>query len=102
LPAPIHTTAPSAPTGLYIRLGGSVSASVLWDTAASTGFAWIVPDLHGNVAAQCSSAGSVSDVFRYDAYGKLIGTSLPAGSVPSPRAGGGRSNSRPRDGPGHG
>jgi RHS repeat-associated protein len=53
-------------------------------TAASTGFAWIVPDLHGNVAAQCSSAGSVSDVFRYDAYGKLIGTSLPAGTVPSP------------------
>jgi RHS repeat-associated protein len=53
-------------------------------TAASTGFAWIVPDLHGNVAAQCSSSGSVSDVFRYDPYGKLIGTSLPAGSVPSP------------------
>jgi RHS repeat-associated protein len=53
-------------------------------TAASTGFAWIVPDLHGNVAAQCSSSGSVSDVFRYDAYGKLIGTSLTAGSVPSP------------------
>jgi RHS repeat-associated protein len=53
-------------------------------TAAATGFAWIVPDLHGNVVAQCSSAGLVTDVFRYDAYGNLIGNSLSAGSVPTP------------------
>ena len=52
-------------------------------TAASNGFAWIVPDLHGNVAAQCGSSGSITDVFRYDAYGNIIGTST-FGSVPSP------------------
>jgi RHS repeat-associated protein len=51
---------------------------------ASGGFAWIVPDLHGNVAAQCSASGTIVDVFRYDAYGKVIGSALPAGPVPSP------------------
>jgi RHS repeat-associated protein len=52
-------------------------------TAASNGFAWIVPDLHGNVAAQCGISGSITDAFRYDAYGNIIGTST-IGSVPSP------------------
>ncbi len=28
-----------------------------------------MPDLHGNIAAQCTAAGSIEDVFRYDAYG---------------------------------
>jgi RHS repeat-associated protein len=58
-------------------------------TAASNGFAWIVPDLHGNVAAQCGISGSITDVFRYDAYGNIIGTST-IGSVPSPWRFGGR------------
>jgi RHS repeat-associated protein len=97
-----HATTTTLDTYSYIGSGDTVSVDVstagagntleagidaMGDrlaTAASTGFAWIVPDLHGNVAAQCSSSGSVSDVFRYDAYGKLIGTSLTAGSVPSP------------------
>jgi RHS repeat-associated protein len=79
----------TAGTGNTLKAGIDAMGDRL-ATAASTGFAWIVPDLHGNVAAQCSSAGSVSDVFRYDAYGKLIGTSLPAGSVPSPWRFGGR------------
>jgi len=79
----------SSGTGNTLKAGIDAMGDRL-STAASTGFAWIVPDLHGNVAAQCSSSGSVSDVFRYDAYGNLIGTSLPAGSVPSPWRFGGR------------
>jgi RHS repeat-associated protein len=58
-------------------------------TSATAGFAWIVPDLHGNVAAQCGSTGTITDVFRYDPYGKIIGTSI-TGSVPSPWRFGGR------------
>jgi RHS repeat-associated protein len=41
-----------------------------------------VADLHGNVAAQCSG-GVITDAFRYDAYGKAIGTSL-TGTIASP------------------
>jgi RHS repeat-associated protein len=58
-------------------------------TSATAGFAWIVPDLHGNVAAQCGASGTITDVFRYDPYGKIIGTST-TGSVPSPWRFGGR------------
>jgi RHS repeat-associated protein len=48
-------------------------------------FGWILPDLHGNVVAQFGkSSATIVDVFRYDAYGKTIGTALPPSSVPSP------------------
>jgi RHS repeat-associated protein len=53
-------------------------------SSSTGGFAWIVPDLHGNVAAQCSGSGSVIDVFRYDAYGNALGTPLAPSGVPSP------------------
>ena len=42
-------------------------------STAASGFAWIVPDLHGNVVAQCALDGTLTDVFRYDAYGNAIG-----------------------------
>jgi RHS repeat-associated protein len=53
-------------------------------SSAGSSFAWIVPDLHGNIAAQCSATGSTIDVFRYDAYGVSLGSPLAASSVPSP------------------
>jgi RHS repeat-associated protein len=53
-------------------------------SSAGSSFAWIVPDLHGNIAAQCSATGSTIDVFRYDAYGVALGSPLAASSVPSP------------------
>jgi RHS repeat-associated protein len=55
-------------------------------TCTNTGaFAWILPDLHGNVVAQFGkSSATIVDVFRYDAYGKTIGTQLPPSTVPSP------------------
>jgi RHS repeat-associated protein len=52
-------------------------------TGSTTGFAWIVPDLHGNVVAQCGASGNLTDVFRYDAYGNLIGNTMTSG-VASP------------------
>ena len=56
----------------------------LASSTASGSRSWIIPDLHGNVAAQCTAAGVISDVFRYDAYGVQIGTSGGSGPVASP------------------
>jgi hypothetical protein len=54
-------------------------------TATSTsggGFGWLLPDLHGAIAAALgSSGGSVSDAFRYSAYGMTLAkttSSLPS------------------------
>ncbi len=53
-------------------------------SGANGGYAWLIPDLHGNVVGQLNSSGSsVTDAFRYDAYGLTEGTVL-AGSIPSP------------------
>ena len=53
-------------------------------SGTSGGYAWLIPDLHGNVVGQLNSSGSsVTDAFRYDAYGLTEGTVL-AGSIPSP------------------
>jgi RHS repeat-associated protein len=55
--------------------------------SATTGgtFVWVIPDLHGNVVAQCSPGGSsITDAFRYDPYGKLIGTPASVGAIASP------------------
>jgi RHS repeat-associated protein len=52
-------------------------------TSGTTTLAWIVPDLHGNVVAQCSADGtSVLDVLRYDAYGKTLGSANTPSAVP--------------------
>jgi RHS repeat-associated protein len=46
-------------------------------------FGWLLPDLHGDVAGTLNSGGTaVTDAFRYDPYGKLIGSTTSA--VPSP------------------
>jgi RHS repeat-associated protein len=58
-------------------------------STATGGFAWIVPDLHGNVVAQCALDGTPTDVFRYDAYGNAIGNTMTTG-VASPWRFGGR------------
>jgi RHS repeat-associated protein len=55
--------------------------------SATTGgtIVWVIPDLHGNVVAQCSPGGSsITDAFRYDPYGKLIGTPASVGAIASP------------------
>jgi RHS repeat-associated protein len=50
----------------------------------SGAFGWLLPDLHGDIAAGLDSTGAtVSDAFRYDPYGKLIGTPVTS-AVPSP------------------
>jgi RHS repeat-associated protein len=53
-------------------------------TATSAGaLGWNLPDLHGNVAAVLAAAGSsVSDAFRYDAYGRTVGKTTS--SLPTP------------------
>jgi RHS repeat-associated protein len=52
-------------------------------TKSATAFGWLLPDLHGNVAAAISSSGaSVSDAFRYDPYGKMVDSSTSG--LPTP------------------
>jgi RHS repeat-associated protein len=36
---------------------------------------WLVVDLHGSVAALCSTAGTLTDAYRYDAFGQTIANS---------------------------
>ena len=71
------------------QAGVTVNAALdaLGDRLASGtggGYAWLIPDLHGNVVGQLNSSGTtVTDAFRYDAYGLTEGTVL-SGSIPSP------------------
>jgi RHS repeat-associated protein len=52
-------------------------------TKTSLGFGWLLPDLHGDVAAAFDSTGAtVTDAFRYDAYGETINSTKSA--LPSP------------------
>ncbi|HTS15703.1 MAG TPA: hypothetical protein VMH24_08540 [Candidatus Sulfotelmatobacter sp.] len=52
--------------------------------ATGTGTLTTIPDIHGRVVGQLNSTGStVTDAFRYDAYGVTEGTVL-SGSIPSP------------------
>jgi RHS repeat-associated protein len=74
------STAPGATT---LDSGIDAIGDRLSTSTPAGGFAWIVPDLHGNVVAQCSSGGTVTDAFRYDAYGNLIGNTMTTG-VASP------------------
>jgi hypothetical protein len=71
--------------GLSVQQRTSEDADSAGDRLAGSqgsGFAWVIADLHGNVAAQCSG-GVITDVFRYHAYGKTIGTAL-LGTIASP------------------
>lgn len=67
-------TIDAAIDGLGARIATRTSAG---------GFGWTLPDLHGNVAGMLSpSGGAVTDAFRYDAYGKLVGS--VTSSLPTP------------------
>jgi RHS repeat-associated protein len=68
------TTTNSAIDALGSRLATKTSAG---------GFGWLVPDLHGNIAAAVNSAGTaISDAFRYDPYGKVVASATS--SLPTP------------------
>jgi RHS repeat-associated protein len=54
-------------TRLAVKTGSTVS--------------WLVFDLHGSVAALCSTAGSLTDAYRYDGFGVQIASS---GSAANP------------------
>jgi RHS repeat-associated protein len=73
----------AAPGGTTLYAGIDAMGDRLATSTPSGGFAWIVPDLHGNVVAQCALDGTLTDVFRYDAYGNAIGTTMTTG-VASP------------------
>ena len=73
----------AAPGGTTLYAGIDVMGDRLATSTAAAGFAWIVPDLHGNVVAQCDLDGTLTDVFRYDAYGNAIGNTMTTG-VASP------------------
>ncbi len=44
---------------------------------------WLVPDLHGNVAAAANTAGTVTAAIRYDGWGAVIGTPYSAALAPN-------------------
>ncbi len=68
------TTTNSAIDALGDRLATKTSAG---------GFGWLVPDLHGDMAAATNSAGtSITDAFRYDPYGKIVASATS--SLPNP------------------
>ncbi|MEI7743326.1 MAG: LamG-like jellyroll fold domain-containing protein [Chloroflexota bacterium] len=49
-------------------------------TAPTTATGWLLPDLHGNVAAAMSTAGSITAAIRYDGFGQVVGTPYAAGA----------------------
>jgi len=82
---PASSSTSAAVDGIGNRSATSTSAG---------GFGWSLPDLHGNVAAILGSTGSsVSDAFRYGAYGRTVGTTS---SLPTPWRFGARSRSGSR------
>ena len=60
---------PSATTTCFIGASGSRIA-----TATGSAIGWSLFDLHGDIVAQESSGGSITDAFRYDAYGQTVAT----------------------------
>jgi filamentous hemagglutinin len=40
---------------------------------------WYLPDLHGDVAGQVTTAGSLAAAYRYDPYGRTVGSPYIAG-----------------------
>jgi RHS repeat-associated protein len=68
------TTTNSAIDSLSDRLATKTSAG---------GFGWLVPDLHGDIAAATNSAGTlITDAFRYDPYGKVVASATS--TLPTP------------------
>jgi len=60
----------------------SLGSRLATKTSGGT-FGWLIPDLHGDIAAAMTSAGSaISDAFRYDPYGKLVASATSA--LPTP------------------
>jgi RHS repeat-associated protein len=59
------------------------SADRLMTSTGLSSCAWLIPDLHGDVIGQTGTSGTVTDAFRYDAYGLAEGTIL-TGSIPTP------------------
>ena len=55
-------------------------------TGTSEAFAYLLPDLHGNVVATMSAGSSpaFSAAYRYDAYGVTCDSYAPSGSIASP------------------
>ena len=55
-------------------------------TGTSEAFAYLLPDLHGNVVATMSAGSSpaFSAAYRYDAYGVTCDSYAPSGSIESP------------------
>ncbi len=67
----------SGATTLDATLGPDESRLALDDGSA---FAWLLPDLHGNVAAGIDSAETtVSDAWRYDGYGRSVASTTSSG-----------------------
>ena len=77
-PAVVQIANPSITTTSAIDALGSRLA-----TKTATSFGWLLPDLHGDIAAALSATGAtVTDAFRYDPYGKLVASATS--SLPTP------------------
>jgi RHS repeat-associated protein len=67
----------SGSTTLDAALGPDESRLAL---SAGSAFGWLLPDLHGNVAAGIDSAETtVSDAWRYDGYGRSAASTNSSG-----------------------
>jgi len=66
-----------------VALLGSDGSRLATKVGGSNTLSFLVPDLHGNVAAAATwNFGTITDAFRYDAYGRLIAATTS--SLPTP------------------
>ncbi len=82
----------AASSGAVVRIAGvssttdsavDATGSRLATKTSTALFGWTLPDLHGDVAGALSSSGStITDAFRYDAYGETIDKATS--SLPTP------------------
>jgi RHS repeat-associated protein len=84
-----YTYAGAGPAVVRIATGAANTDSAIdaigsrLATKTASSFGWLLPDLHGNVAAAVGSTGAtVSDAFRYDPYGKVVASTTSA--LPTP------------------
>jgi RHS repeat-associated protein len=68
--------------GITINAALDSSADRLM-TGSGGSVAWLIPDLHGDVIGQTATSGTLTDCFRFDAFGLAEGTAL-TGSIPTP------------------
>lgn len=68
----------SADVSSVLTADGSRLLALQTSPTAATG--WLVPDLHGNVAAAIASGnpGTITNALRYDAFGAVVGTPYSA------------------------